>query len=1348
MTRQSKISTKQWWQSIALSSVLIMSCTAATAAAIPRSDVWQPNGAVYAVEMAKDSGADSVYIGGDFTYVGPDTGNAVMVSLTGSRLPTGASWPKIDGNVYSVIPDGSGGWYVGGDFITINDGADNRSRLARLTQDVDGIWSVDVWNPNVANGSVRTMVLVGTTLYVGGDFTGIDTIPAGSRNGLAALNTAATAAGSYDLGWDPDVNAMVRTMAFNGTDLYVGGDFTSVGGSSQNYIAAINASGAVTSWDPKVVGGSVRTMVLDDTTLYIGGDFTEIDNLGTNSRNRLAALDSNATVAGPYDLGWNPNANGSVQTMVLSGATLYVGGNFTAVNGVAPLRNHLAAFDLSIVNSEDVATSWDPDLPFLDAGSNSVSVTQLKAGSGVIYTGWKGTLDSDDIGRMQAIKTSDGKVDWSVAANQSIEAIGVGAQELFLGGTFTSGGGRLRRNLAEINISTGVGAGTVTNWAVNVNGPVRSIVANNGGFGLYIGGDFSAVTGSNAIGPLTRNNIALLSTPGGVVEPWDPSVTGIGPVVRVNAMTLSPNQGTLYVGGLFDTIATTTARRNIASLNTTVTGEGGANVVNLTGIGINDGADGEVHALVTSNDNNLVFAGGAFGNIGGKTRARVAAIKTTTGVPLASDLWAVSAVNGIVRSLALSRDDKTLYLGGDFTSISDGEVGSPYTRNLLAALEVNSSKWSVVPTVDLNVTGAGAGTSVYSLGLSSDDQMLWLGGKFTSVTDNTDNSRANVARYNLTEAAENDLTDWNPGVTGGADPIVYATERTADDSLEIIGGNFTQVGAMAHQYFAVFDTVPPTVTSHVAGGFYNISPLDIIFSCTQNSPTGSCSIFYTKDGSEPTQALVPYNYMPADPPPPHPTDNITVDTTLKFFARDEHGSVSETLSVTYVIDQEYPTTTVQSDVELPDVLPPTLVPEVADIEVTFSLVCEDAGGANCDKTYFTTNGTAPHNPDGTPVDGLLPYTTPLTPKGLLPLESLTLADLTGAETDVFYDMTLADFIDSEAIAQIRVNLNAFTLDDIPRNAVALNSIDLLRVRDFVDLSLVQLDALSRALLGNVVDLNLIPSDAVTLADIEAAGVVMDLTQITLGSISSAAYSLAEIPASLTPPPAYILASQVPLIQVHLDGTENRIVLDAVNLELVPLAAVSAQFIPGSRLFANIELQFFSLDRAGNSEASTSGAGVNKNYYYVDIGAPRTTASPNTDGNVFTSAQDIVLTCYDYGENEEDENGKRTVAVVPGDYGSGCDKTYYTLDGSVPDPDNAGPTLLTRVYSGPIRISSATILRYISVDKLGNKEAAGFDVYAFTFASTGRSGVGASSFAVWLFALLGLALRRRSWRATV
>src|SRR5436305_15327763 len=56
-----------------------------------------------------------LYFGGQFNRVGVRTGGGVPVSAT-----TGQSEPvfaAIDGFVYASVPDGQGGWFVGGAFV-------------------------------------------------------------------------------------------------------------------------------------------------------------------------------------------------------------------------------------------------------------------------------------------------------------------------------------------------------------------------------------------------------------------------------------------------------------------------------------------------------------------------------------------------------------------------------------------------------------------------------------------------------------------------------------------------------------------------------------------------------------------------------------------------------------------------------------------------------------------------------------------------------------------------------------------------------------------------------------------------------------------------------------------------------------------------------------------------------------------------------------------------------------------------------------------------------------------------------------------------------------------------------
>src|SRR5690349_5279368 len=68
------------------------------------------NGPVKAIAIDDNT----LYLGGAFTYCGKATGSlAVLNASTGSP---DTSFPHLEGVVSSVVPDGAGGWYIGGYF--------------------------------------------------------------------------------------------------------------------------------------------------------------------------------------------------------------------------------------------------------------------------------------------------------------------------------------------------------------------------------------------------------------------------------------------------------------------------------------------------------------------------------------------------------------------------------------------------------------------------------------------------------------------------------------------------------------------------------------------------------------------------------------------------------------------------------------------------------------------------------------------------------------------------------------------------------------------------------------------------------------------------------------------------------------------------------------------------------------------------------------------------------------------------------------------------------------------------------------------------------------------------------
>lgn len=88
---------------------------------------------------------------------------------------------------------------------------------------------------------------------------------------------------------------------------------------------------------------------------------------------------------------------------------------------------------------------------------------------------------------------------------------------------------------------------------------------------------------------------------------------------------------------------------------------------------------------------------------------------------------------------------------------------------------------------------------------------------------------------------------------------------------------------------------------------------------------------------------------------------------------------------------------------------------------------------------------------------------------------------------------------------------------------------------------------------------------------------------------------------------------------------------------------------------------------------------------LDTTAPTTTASPI--GGTYSSSQSVTLSCND-------------------GTGSGCDKIYYTTDGST-------PTIASTEYSSPINVTATTTLKFFAKDLAGNSEVVSSQTYTIT-----------------------------------
>ncbi|MFB3885602.1 MAG: chitobiase/beta-hexosaminidase C-terminal domain-containing protein [Thermodesulfobacteriota bacterium] len=89
---------------------------------------------------------------------------------------------------------------------------------------------------------------------------------------------------------------------------------------------------------------------------------------------------------------------------------------------------------------------------------------------------------------------------------------------------------------------------------------------------------------------------------------------------------------------------------------------------------------------------------------------------------------------------------------------------------------------------------------------------------------------------------------------------------------------------------------------------------------------------------------------------------------------------------------------------------------------------------------------------------------------------------------------------------------------------------------------------------------------------------------------------------------------------------------------------------------------------------------------MDTTPPTTTASPT--GGTYDSAQSVTLTCTDGS-------------------GSGCDKIYYTTDGTT-------PTTSSPVYASPINILVTTVLKFMAKDMGGTFETVQSQTYTISY----------------------------------
>ena len=716
-------------------------------AAVP-AESWVTNGTVHALRQV----GSRIYVGGSFTQAGPNTGFGV--ALDPSTGVWAQAFPKINGVVLTAVPDGEGGFYVGGDFTRVGD--KSRHNGARIVPDVNpGTWKVGGWNPDT-DKPIRAIALSPTsdTVYIGGDFSTVRDAP---RAGIAAVAST----GSLIAGFDPGSgtgattgtgaaatvtvgSVMSLVISPDGTRLFAGGFFTRMAGSARTGLAALNAAtGALdAAFNPSPSAGGVETMALTASgRLLLGGDFTAI---GATPRNRLAAV--NATT-GALDTTWAPSADGVVHTLRLSpdGTRVFVGGAFANIG--TSVRSRLAV--LSATGSGAVDSTWKP------VADADVSALSLSAdGSRLFAAGAFTRLGGVKRNHLGAVATTGaGAVDaWDPNASMPAMTVASSGVATFAGGTFASVNGSARTNMAAFDAATGA---LVPDFVANTDNTVRAIVSSGDGTILYIGGLFKKVNGQ------VRYRLAKLNAAtGAVAGGWAPKASA-----EVKALALAGTK--LYFGGAFSTVNGSTRKRAAA-----------VDAASGSLSSWNPNVSNVVWAVNASPDAKTIYLGGAFSTVKGSTRKNLAAVSASTATPTA---WK-PAVSAPVRRLEAVGSQVFITIAGLSTSGGNRVVS-------FSAL-TGAKQWE--GTADGDVVA-----------LAVDGPTVYAGGHFDIITGTNitgENIRHHLAAFDTATGA---LKPWAPAVSGSHG--VWAL--WASGGSVIAGGDFQVVAATVSAGLARFPSL-------------------------------------------------------------------------------------------------------------------------------------------------------------------------------------------------------------------------------------------------------------------------------------------------------------------------------------------------------------------------------------------------------------------------------------------------------------------------------------------------------------------------------------------------------------
>jgi hypothetical protein len=288
---------------------------------------------------------------------------------------------------------------------------------------------------------------------------------------------------------------------------------------------------------------------------------------------------------------------------------------------------------------------------------------------------------------------------------------------------------------------------------------------------------------------------------------WNPQVSG------GNITSLNPQNGTVFLGGLFQML-NTDVRNSLASYDSadqTLTdwnpgvfdyGPPPPPPVGSPSITV----PGTIYALALSGDGTTLVAGGNFNYVGisnepANERLSLASFNLDSNGHGTLNNWTpsvwattdVDSTQGIVSAILWQGTDTSttqsdgLYIGGDFEVVGDGTN----TQDTVAVAKYTLST-SADPAVDTTwSTPADTSNMAYALAISEDAAALYVGGGIFLDATLPANQENNLVSLSTTDGSTNQANFQ-------VDDLVYAlvVSGTGDNATLYVGGSFNVVGTL------------------------------------------------------------------------------------------------------------------------------------------------------------------------------------------------------------------------------------------------------------------------------------------------------------------------------------------------------------------------------------------------------------------------------------------------------------------------------------------------------------------------------------------------------------------------